>query len=80
VTLKSTPDAGGACPPGNATTVSGKVAAQVLTDPENGTLGKLVELPKINSAEAKSWLLNAPATAITRVGRIIGGGIKRRKY
>jgi hypothetical protein len=55
------------------TIVSGKVAAQVLTDPENGELGKLVELPKVNSTEAKSWLLNAPSPAITRVGRIKGG-------
>lgn len=54
-------------------TVSGKVAGQVLTDPENGTLGNLVELPKVNSTEAKSWLINAPATAITRVGRIKKG-------
>jgi hypothetical protein len=55
------------------TIVGGKMAAQVLTDPENGELGKLVELPKVNSAEAKSWLLNFPSPAITRVGRIKGG-------
>jgi len=55
------------------TIVSGKVAAQVLTDPGNGELGKLVELPKVNSAEAKSWLLSFPLTAIKRVGRIKGG-------
>ena len=54
--------------------VSGKVAGQVLVDPENGTLGeKLVELPKVNSTEAKSWLINFPKAPITRVGRIKGG-------
>ncbi len=48
------------------TIVSGQAVAQVLTDPENGTLGSLVELPKVNSAEAKSWLLNFPKTAIKK--------------
>ena len=35
VTLKFTTETGGNCPP--ETKVSGKVAGQVLTDPENGT-------------------------------------------
>jgi hypothetical protein len=62
-----------------STIVSGKVAAQVLTDPENGTLGNLVELPKVNSTEAKSWLLNAPEARITKVGRIKGGVLTEEK-
>jgi hypothetical protein len=61
------------------TIVSGKVAAQVLTDPENGELGKLVELPKVNSAEAKSWLLNAPAEPIKKVTRFSGGATSEIK-
>src|SRR5271168_2150207 len=71
-TLHFFPLTGGTCTT-SSTAVSGKVAAQVLTNPENGTLGKLVELPKVNSAEAKSWLLNLPASPIRRVGRISGG-------
>src|ERR1700682_1296099 len=71
LTVSFTTETGGNCPPG--THVTGKMAGQVLTDPENGTLGKLVELPKVNSAEAKSWLINFPNIRITRVGRIKGG-------
>jgi hypothetical protein len=59
--------------------VSGQVAAQVLTDPENGTLGKLVELPKVNSTEAKSWLLNLPVTPITKVTKITEGKVTEPK-
>jgi hypothetical protein len=62
-----------------STIVSGKVAAQVLTDPENGTLGALVELPKVNSTEAKSWLLNFPATPIAKVTKITEGKVTEPK-
>ncbi len=48
------------------TTVSGKVAAEVREDPNNGTLGAVVKLPN-EKKEAKSWLLNFPTTAIKHV-------------
>ncbi len=38
---------------------SGKVAAEVREDPNNGTLGGVVKLPN-EKKEAKSWLLNFP--------------------
>jgi hypothetical protein len=77
-TLKFTAEAGGKCPP--ETTVSGSVAAQVLTDPNNAPeLGKLVELPKINSTEATSWLLNCPETPIKKVTRIKGNEVTEIK-
>jgi hypothetical protein len=77
-TLKFTTEAGGNCPP--ETKVTGKVAARVLTDPEKEPeLGKLVELPKVNSTEAKSWLTNFPTAAIKKVGRIKGGVLTEEK-
>jgi hypothetical protein len=70
--LKFTTETGGNCPP--ETKVSGKVVGQVLTDPNKPPeLGKLVELPAVNSAEAHSWLINFPATPITKVTKISGG-------
>lgn len=69
-TLKFTTETGGNCPP--ETKVTGKVAGQALTDPENGELGKLVELAQI-PAEAKSLLVNFPSTPIKKVTRIASG-------
>jgi len=60
------------------TAVSGKVAAQVLKDPGNGTLGALVELGQAKE-EAKSWLLNAPAVPIKKVTRFSGGATSEIK-
>ncbi len=48
------------------TAVSGKVAAEVREDPNNGTLGAVVKLPN-EKKEAKSWLLNFPTTPIKHV-------------
>jgi hypothetical protein len=77
--LEFTAETGGKCPP-NPTTVFGSVAAQVLTDPNNAPeLGKLVELPKINSTEATSWLLNFPETPIKKVTRIKGNEVTEIK-
>lgn len=71
-TLKFTPETGGTCPP--ETKVSGQVIGQVLTDPNKPPeLGKLVELPAVNSTEAKSWLINFPATPILKVTLIKNG-------
>jgi hypothetical protein len=72
VTIKFKVGTGGKCPAGNAITVSGSVAGQVLTDPENGKLGELVELGQA-AKEAKSWLLNFPTTAIRKVTKINKG-------
>jgi len=72
VVLKFTTGTGGNCPP--ETKVTGQVIGQVLTDPNNPPeLGKLVELPNVNSAEAKSWLINFPSTPILKVTLIKGG-------
>jgi hypothetical protein len=54
------------------TAVTGKVAAQLLSDPGSGTLGTLVELGLTNE-EAKSWLLNFPSKKIGRITRVVGG-------
>jgi len=61
-----------------STIVSGKVAAQVRRDPENGTLGTLVELGQAKE-EAKSWLLNLPSPAIGKVTRFSGGATSEIK-
>ncbi len=72
VTLKFITGTGGLCPA--TTKVTGQVIGQMLTDPEKPPeLGKLVELPNVNSAEAKSWLINFPATPILKVTLIKGG-------
>jgi hypothetical protein len=69
-----TTEAGGVCPP--ETNIAGQVVGQVLTDPEKEPeLGKLVELPSVNSAEAKSWLINFPSTPITKVTKINNGRV-----
>jgi len=52
--------------------VEGSVAAQVLTDPNNGTLGELVTLPNTKK-EGTSWLLNFPEKPITSVWLIKAG-------
>jgi len=71
-TFTFTPETGGVCP--STTKVTGQVIGQVLTDPEKEPeLGKLVELPNVNSAEAKSWLINFPSTPILKVTLIKGG-------
>jgi hypothetical protein len=71
-TLKFTPGTGGVCPP--ETKVTGEVLGKVLTDPNKPPeLGKLVELPAVNSAEAKSWLISLPATPITKFTKISKG-------
>ena len=73
-TLEFTTEAGGTCPP--TTKVTGKVAAQVFTDPNTPpTLGTLVTLES-GATEAHSWLLNFPATQPKHVVRIIGGEAK----
>ncbi len=54
------------------TTVSGKVAGEVREDPNNGTLGGVVKLPNAK-IEAKSWLVNFPATAIKHIWLIKAG-------
>ena len=54
------------------TLVSGKVAGEVREDPNNGTLGGVVKLPN-EKKEAKSWLVNFPATAIRHVWLIKAG-------
>jgi len=67
-----TPETGGKCPAGNEVTVTGSVAAQVLTDSEKPPeLGTLVTLEG-GATEANSWLLNFPAKAIRKVTRISG--------
>ncbi len=58
----------GFCPPNLK--VSGKVAGQVLTDPNKGEeLGELVELGQA-AKEATSWLINFPNTPIKKVTKI----------
>ena len=54
------------------TTVTGKFAGELREDPNNGTLGAVVKLPN-EKKEAKSWLLNFPATPIHHVWLIKGG-------
>ena len=73
-TLKFTTETGGNCPP--ETKVTGKVAAQVFTDPNTPpTLGTLVTLES-GATEATSWLLNIPATQPKNVVRVVGGVAK----
>jgi hypothetical protein len=71
--LEFTAETGGVCPP--ETKVSGgEVIGEVRTDPNNAPeLGKLVELPSVNSAEAESWLINFPRTPILKVTLFKGG-------
>jgi hypothetical protein len=70
-TVSFTTETGGHCPP--ATNITGQVAGKVLTDPEDEPeLGELVELGQTKK-EAKSWLVNFPATPIRKVTRIAGG-------
>jgi len=52
--------------------VEGSVAAQVLTDPNNTTLGELVTLPNTGKT-GTSWLLNFPTAPIESVWLIKGG-------
>ena len=54
------------------TSTEGSVAAEVLTDPNNGTLGEAVELPNTHKV-ATSWLLNFPETPIRKVWLIKAG-------
>ena len=61
----------GTCTHGE-TAVEGSVAAEVLTDPNNGALGETVELPNTGKT-AKSWLLNFPATPIKKIWLIKAG-------
>jgi hypothetical protein len=70
LTLKFKTEAGGHCPLEGK--IAGSVAGQVLTDPENGKLGELIELGQ-KPREANSWLVNFPATPITRVTKINEG-------
>jgi hypothetical protein len=64
---------GSECKTGNPSSINmtGAVAAEVLTDPNNGELGEKV-LPN-NKREATSWLLNFPETLIKKVLLIKGG-------
>jgi hypothetical protein len=61
-----------ACTKVREITAEGSLAGQVLTDPNNGTLGELVTLPNTKK-EGTSWLLNFPATQIESVWLIKGG-------
>jgi len=72
-TLEPVLETGGNCPV--STKVSGKVAAQVRTDPENETLGELIELGQAKK-EAHSWLLDFPSTPVTAVTTINEGKTK----
>jgi hypothetical protein len=58
----------GTCPVSKETAVEGSIAAEVLTDPNNGTLGEAVE-----RGEAKSWLINFPATPIKKIWLVKAG-------
>ncbi len=72
-TIKYTTETGGNCPP--ETKVTGKVAAQVFTDPNTPpTLGTLVTLES-GATEATSWLVNFPATQPKNVVRVAGGAV-----
>jgi hypothetical protein len=53
-------------------TVEGSVAAEVYTDPNNGSLGELVKLPNTGKL-GTSWLFNFPATPIKKVWLIKSG-------
>jgi hypothetical protein len=71
--LTYTAETGGVCP-SNTTVFGGEVIGEVRTDPNNPPeLGKLVELPSVNSAEAESWQINFPATPILKVTLFKGG-------
>lgn len=71
-TLKFKVQTEGNCPP--ETKVTGKVAAKVLVDPENGTeeLGEWVNLEH-GTEEKLSWLQSFPAKPITKVVKIRSG-------
>jgi hypothetical protein len=58
----------GDCTKAKETAVEGSLAAEVLTDPNNGTLGEAVK-----QGEAKSWLINFPATPIKKIWLIKAG-------
>jgi hypothetical protein len=73
VTLHFKAETGGSCTL-TETKVTGKVAAQVRKDPENGELGELVELGQ-TPVEAKSWLLHFPSAAIKKVTTIRKGEV-----
>jgi hypothetical protein len=60
------------------TKVTGSVAGQVRTDPNNSELGELVSLPN-GKKEAKSWLLNFPVIPIKEVWLIKEGTGKTEK-
>jgi hypothetical protein len=62
----------GTCPVAKETAVEGSIAAEVLTDPNNGTLGEAVELPNTHKV-ATSWLLNFPATPIKKIWLVKAG-------
>ncbi len=73
-TLVFTAETGGNCPP--ETKVTGKVAAQVFTDPNTPpTLGLLVTLEG-GATEATSWLINFPATQPKNVVKIEDGSVR----
>ncbi len=75
--IEFTAEPGGFCPP--TTAVEGSVAAQVRVDPNKPPeLGELVSLPN-GKKEAKSWLLNFPATQIKTAWLIKGGEGKEVK-
>jgi hypothetical protein len=52
--------------------VEGSMAAEVYTDPNNGSLGELVKLPNTGK-QGTSWLFNFPATPIKKVWLIKSG-------
>ncbi len=53
-------------------TVKGSVVGEVRTDPHDGELGELVELPNMKK-QATSWLINFPSTPITKILLLTGG-------
>jgi hypothetical protein len=53
-------------------TVKGSVAGEVRTDPNDGELGEIVELPNMKK-QAKSWLINFPSTPIKKILLMTGG-------
>jgi hypothetical protein len=73
ITVHFKAETGGTCTVAE-TSVTGKLAAQVRKDPENGTLGELVELGQ-TPVEAKSWLVNFPSTPIKKVTTIRKGEV-----
>jgi hypothetical protein len=61
------------------TEVEGKMAGQVFTDPNNGELGELVQLPN-EKKEAKSWLISFPTTPIRKITLITKGEPSEEKF